>query len=284
MLTPFQAFYIALKLNSLNDEDALMPVFSEGNIRVYPYQVAAAVFAMRNPYHKGVILCDEAGMGKSHEAVLIANELWYEGKTKILIAIPNGDLLMQWAEMIDAMYGIPYIAINNSECIVHNWADFDGIVLATNDYIVQNISEFDKVNWDTVIFEEANVLSSVYQDENTFRGTAGSKQAKILKEFSKDIFKILLTGTPIEKNIMDLYGLIYFIDEDLLPDSDTYMKRYLRRPENYPELAEKVSKYCFRTLKSQAKRYAKIPERRQSPLNMKVRKMKRSYITLSICI
>lgn len=221
---------------------------------------------MRNPYHKGVILCDEAGMGKSHEAMLIANELWYEGKTKILIAIPNGDLLMQWAEMIDAMYGIPYIAINNSECIVHNWADFDGIVLATNDYIVQKISEFDKVNWDTVIFEEANVLSSVYQDENTFRGTAGSKQAKILKEFSKDIFKILLTGTPIEKNIMDLYGLIYFIEEDLLPDSDTYMKRYLRRPENYPELAEKVSKYCFRTLRSQAKRYAKIPERRHITL------------------
>lgn len=261
MLTPFQAFYIALKLNSLNDEDALMPVFSEGNIRVYPYQVAAAVFAMRNPYHKGVILCDEAGMGKSHEAMLIANELWYEGKTKILIAIPNGDLLMQWAEMIEDKYSIPYCIAQNS-----NIADFDGIVLATNDYIVQNIFEFDKTNWDTVIFEEANVLSSVYQDENAFRGTAGSKQAKILKEFSKDIFKILLTGTPIEKNIMDLYGLIYFIDEDLLPDSDTYMKRYLRRPENYPELAEKVSKYCFRTLRSQAKRYAKIPERRHITL------------------
>ena len=261
MLTPFQAFYIALKLNSLNDEDALMPVFSEENIRVYPYQVAAAVFAMRNPYHKGVILCDEAGMGKSHEAMLIANELWYEGKTKILIAIPNGDLLMQWAEMIEDKYSIPYCIAQNSDI-----TDFDGIVLATNDYIVQNISEFDKVNWDTVIFEEANVLSSVYQDENIFRGTAGSKQAKILKEFSKDIFKILLTGTPIEKNIMDLYGLIYFIDEDLLPDSDTYMKRYLRRPENYPELAEKVSKYCFRTLRSQAKRYAKIPERRHITL------------------
>ena len=261
MLTPFQAFYIALKLNSLNDEDALMPVFSEGNIRVYPYQVAAAIFAMRNPYHKGVILCDEAGMGKSHEAMLIANELWYEGKTKILIAIPNGDLLMQWAEMIEDKYSIPYCIAQNGDV-----TDFDGIVLATNDYIVQNISEFDKVNWDIVIFEEANVLSSVYQDENTFRGTAGSKQAKILKEFSKDIFKILLTGTPIEKNIMDLYGLIYFIDEDLLPDADTYMKRYLRRPENYPELAEKVSKYCFRTLRSQAKRYAKIPERRHITL------------------
>ena len=84
MLTPFQAFYIALKLNSLNDEDALMPVFSEGNIMVYPYQVAAAIFAMRNPYHKGVILCDEAGMGKSHEAMPIANDYGTRAKRKYL--------------------------------------------------------------------------------------------------------------------------------------------------------------------------------------------------------
>lgn len=254
--TPFHANYAALKLNSLQDEDKLLPVFSEGKINVYPYQVAAALFAMRNPYQKGVILCDEAGMGKSHEAMLIISELWYEGKTKILIAIPNPDLLMQWAEMIDEKYSLPFcIAADNKSF------DYDGIVLTTYDYLTQNIEEADKVNWDTIVFEEANALSSVYQDENTFMGTAGSKQAKLLKEFSKDTFKILLTGTPIEKNIMDLYGLIYFIDDELLPDPDTYMKRYLRKPENYPELAEKVSRYCFRTLRSQAKQYAKIPER-----------------------
>lgn len=261
MQTPFHAYYTAQKLNSLQDEDRLLPVYSDGNIKVYPYQVAAALFAMRNPYQKGVILCDEAGMGKSHEAMLAASEMWYEGKTKILIAIPHFNLLMQWAEMLDEKYSVPYCVAQNESI-----SDFDGIVLVTNDYLVQNISEFDKINWDAVIFEEANVLSSVYQDENTFRKAKGSKQAKILKEFSKNVFKILLTGTPIEKNIMDLYGLIYFIDEDLLPEPEEYMKRYLRRPENYPELAEKVSKYCFRTLRSQAKRYAKIPERRHITL------------------
>ncbi len=256
MQTPFHAYYTALKLNSLQDGDKLLPVFSEGNINVYPYQVAAALFAMRNPYQKGVILCDEAGMGKSHEAMLVISEMWYEGKAKILIAIPNPDLLMQWAEMISEKYSIPFCAASDIKTF-----DYDGIVLATYDYLTQNIEEADKINWDIIVFEEANALSSVYQDENTFIGTSGSKQAKLLKEFSKDTFKILLTGTPIEKNIMDLYGLIYFIDDELLPDPDTYMKRYLRKPENYTELAQKVSKYCFRTLRSQAKQYAKIPER-----------------------
>lgn len=259
--TPFHAYYTAMKLNMLQDEDTYLPVFAEGKIDVYPYQVAAALFAVRNPYQKGVILCDEAGMGKSHEAMLIISQSWYEGKNNILVAIPNPDLLVQWAEMISEKYSVPYIVMNNAECRMHNLNECDGIVLATNDFIVQNIEEFDKINWDIVVFEEANALSSVYQDENTFMGASGSKQAKLLKEFSKNTFKILLTGTPIEKNIMDLYGLIYFIDEELLPDPDTYMKRYLRKPENYVELAGKVSKYCFRTLRSQAKQYAKIPER-----------------------
>ena len=259
--TPFHAYYTAMKLNMLQDEDTYLPVFAEGKIDVYPYQVAAALFAVRNPYQKGVILCDEAGMGKSHEAMLIISQSWYEGKNNILVAIPNPDLLVQWAEMISEKYSIPYIVMNNAECIMQKLTEFDGIVLTTNECITQNVEAFDKINWDIVVFEEANALSSVYQDENTFMGASGSKQAKLLKKFSKNTFKILLTGTPIEKNIMDLYGLIYFIDEELLPDPDTYMKRYLRKPENYVELAGKVSKYCFRTLRSQAKQYAKIPER-----------------------
>ena len=254
--TPFHAYYTAMKLNMLQDEDALLPVFAEGNITVYPYQVAAARFAVRNPYQKGVILCDEAGMGKSYEAMLVISQSWYEGKNNILIAIPNPDLLVQWTEMIDEKYSIPYHIASEDDVF-----DYDGIILTTYDYLTQNIDNADTINWDVIVFEEANALSSVYQDENTFMGGSGSKQAKILKEFSKNTFKILLTGTPIEKNIMDLYGLIYFIEEELLPDPDTYMKRYLRKPENYPELVGKVSKYCFRTLRSQAKQYAKIPER-----------------------
>lgn len=247
--TPFHAYYTAMKLNMLQDEDTLLPVFAEGNIDVYPYQVVAALFAMRNPYQKGVILCDEAGMGKSHEAMLILSQSWYEGKNNILIAVPNPDLLTQWAEMINQKYSLLFTVATEE-----NLFNGDGLILTTYDYLTQNIDVADKINWDIIVFEEANALSSVYLED-------GGKQAKVLKEFSKDTFKILLTGTPIEKNIMDLYGLIYFIDEDLLPDPDTYMKRYLRKPENYPELAAKVSKYCFRTLRYQAKQYAKIPER-----------------------
>ena len=55
------------------------------------------------------------------------------------------------------------------------------------------------VNWDLTVFEEASARSPVYQEDN--------KQANALKRIAGDSVKLLLTGTPIEKNIMDLYGL-----------------------------------------------------------------------------
>ncbi len=258
--TPFHAYYAARLLENLPQEDKLVPVYASSDIQVYPFQVAAASFAMRSPYQKGVILCDEAGMGKTHEAILVVVQKWLEGINRIFIAVPNADLLMQWIDTLDRCYTVPYVMLTGREDWEQNISDENpnafeqnAVILTTFDFLTDQQAAAKEIKWDLTVFEEANALSSV--------GNQGSSQAKILKDIAEDSFKILLTGTPIEKNIMDLYGLMYFIDETVLPDAETYMKQYLRRPENYPELAERVSKYCFRTLRSQAKQYAKIPER-----------------------
>ncbi len=108
--TPFHAFYTARVLESMADDEKLLPVFASSDIKVYPFQIAAANFALRSPYQKGVIFCDEAGMGKSHEAMLVIVQKWYEGRNRILLAIPNSDLLYQWLEMIEECYIVPYMA------------------------------------------------------------------------------------------------------------------------------------------------------------------------------
>ena len=87
--TPFHAYYTARQLDTLPDADKLLPVFASSDIQAYPFQIAAASFALRSPYQKGVILCDEAGMGKSHEAMLIMAQRGMEGQTKILLCIPT---------------------------------------------------------------------------------------------------------------------------------------------------------------------------------------------------
>ena len=122
------------------------------------------------------------------------------------------DLLHQWTEMLDRFYTVPYVVLTSrKEWQAHSAPDHpnafiqDAIVVTTYDFAADNEEAAKVVNWDLTVFEEANALSPVYQEDN--------KQAKALKRIAGDSFKLLLTGTPIEKNIMDLYGLIWFIDE-----------------------------------------------------------------------
>lgn len=256
--TPFHVYYKARQLEQLSDEEQFIPVYASSDIKIYPFQIAAASFVLRSPYQKGAILCDEAGMGKSHESMLVIIQKWLEGKSRILLVIPNIDLLWQWIDMLESYYTVPYTIITNKKQWQEN-KDYsnafiqDTIVITTYDFLADNEDYAKLVDWDLTVFEEANILSSVYQEDN--------KQAKALKRIANNSFKLLLTGTPIEKNIMDLYGLIYFIDETILPNEKEFLSRYLRKPENYPELSSQVSRYCFRTLRSQAKCYAKVPKR-----------------------
>lgn len=258
--SPFEAYYMARELENLPQEDKLIPVFASSDIKVYPFQIAAASFALRSPYQRGFILCDESGMGKSYEAMMIITQRWYEGKNRLLLAIPNADLLTQWVELIEQYYTIPYVVLMSlQDCqavtdeSTQNPFAGEVLIITTYDFLAEQEAAAADVVWDLIVFEEATALASVYMEDN--------KKAKALKRIAKDACKLLLTGTPIEKNIMDLYGLIYFIDESILPSEQEFLQRYLRRPENYPELTDKVSKYCFRTLRSQAKRYAQIPNR-----------------------
>jgi len=255
-MTPFHAYYQARMLDYLPEQEKLLPVFAASDIVAYPFQIAAASFALRSPWQKGVILCDEAGLGKSHEALLIMAQRYMEGVTRLLLCIPNMDLLAQWLELLDRYYTLPYTVLRERkdfDAADGNAFDHNGIVITTYDLAAVHETEAAAIEWDLVAFEEANALSGAYREE--------SKLPRALRRIAGNAFKLLLTGTPIEKNIMDLYGMIWFIDDAILPDEQEFLARYLRRPENYPDLASRVSKYCFRTLRAQAKQYAKLPER-----------------------
>ena len=172
--TPFHAYYTARILDCLQDDDKFMPAFASSDIKVYPYQVGAALFATRSPYSKGVVLMDESGLGKSTEAMLVVTQKWYEGKTRILIVVPNADLLVQWQKQIETKYSIPNITISNAEQFqsAGNTFDQDAVILTTFDFAAQNSEEVGKIIWDLTVFEEASLLASVHKEDN--------KQARIL--------------------------------------------------------------------------------------------------------
>lgn len=258
MQSPFHAYYTAVKLAGLSGEDRLTAAFASVNIEIFPYQVSAAMFALRSPYLRGCILCDDGSLGKSFEALLIITQRWYEGKRRILIIVPT-PLLRQWIAIINSRFSVPLYAIDNNavwnERIKAGSANpftQDGVVITTYDFAAERAEYISKITWDLTVFDEAHRLRKIYKGDN--------KQSALIREAVARSFKLLLTATPMQNDIMDLYGLIYFIDETALPDADNFYKRYFRKPENNAELASRVSKFCFRTMRAQVATYVKIPE------------------------
>ncbi|CDE59812.1 helicase domain-containing protein [Fusobacterium sp. CAG:439] len=245
----FQSQYSALieakRLEDFSHDKNFLPVYASSTAKILPYQIAAARFALRSDFLKGCILCDEGSLGKTYEALLVAGQKWYEGKENILVVLPP-NLVPQWKRKLDTDFTLPNVFWNNTK----NIPDEDGIVITTYENASKRADKIKERDWDLVIFDEADTLSKPEKEI-----------VKTLKSAVREAYKLLLTPTPITLSIMDIYGLIHFIDESILPDADCFYKRYFRKPENYPELTSWVSQFCFRTLKSQTTEYVNFSRR-----------------------
>lgn len=247
--TEFAAMVEARRLASFRDNDNLVAVYASSKIKVLPYQIAAARFALRSSMLKGCILCDEGSLGKTYEALLVVAQRWYEGKEHILVVIPS-NLTAQWQQKLDEEFTLPVIKWEEYT------ADSKGLCIVTYDDVIREAEKIKSIRWDLAVFDEADFL---FKPDN--------KSVIAIKDAVGDAFKLLLTPTPITMSIMDIYGLIHFIDESVLPDADSFYRRYFRKPENYPELSSWISKFAFRTLKSQASQYVNFTNRLPVVLN-----------------
>lgn len=243
--TKYSAIIEAKRLEDFSDDKNFLPVYASSTAKILPYQIAAAHFALRSDFLKGCVLCDEASLGKTYEALLVAGQKWYEGKENILVVLPQ-NLVTQWIKKLETDFTLPYAFWNNTK----NIPDEDGIVITTYENAARRADKIKEQDWDLVIFDEADTLAKPEKEI-----------VKTLKSAVREAYKLLLTPTPITLSIMDIYGLIHFIDESILPDADWFYKRHFRKPENYPELTGWVSQLCFRTLKSQTTEYVNFSRR-----------------------
>lgn len=249
-MSPFHAMYAARQLTEFAcGADRLIPAYASSDIEVYPYQIAAAMFALRSPYLKGAVLADEGSLGKTYESLLVISQLYFEGRDRILVIVPT-PLLRQWTEILENRFSVAFEVADRETSTMKNPFDSDSVVLTTYEYATLNTELIERVEWNIAVFEEAHRLAK-----------PDNKMTVALKEAVGNAFKLLITATPMQNSIMDLYGLIDFIDTGAFGNADEFYKRYFRKPENYGELTATASRYCFRTLRSQVESYVKIPRR-----------------------
>lgn len=171
------------------------------DIDINPHQVEAFIFALSSLELGGAILADEVGLGKTIEAGLVIKYLLCSGKNKILLIMPS-NLRKQWQVELEEKFDIDSLIVDSS-----NWEDYlakvkskQAVIIVSYHFASKRKAEFGKIAWDFCVFDEAHRLRNVYKN--------GSKMANSLYELTKGIPKILLTATPMQNTLLDIYGLV----------------------------------------------------------------------------
>lgn len=270
MSTAYHSQYFAYELtkqNASNTVGRLSQSLINATVDLNPHQVEAALFAFRAPLERGAILADEVGLGKTIEAGLIISQLWAERKRKILIVVPP-PLRKQWnRELIEKFY-IPSIIMesrNYNELVREGHAfpfeQKDGVVITSYQFARNKSADIKRTQWDLIIVDEAHRLRNVYKKSN--------KISRILRDAMDGFPKILLTATPLQNSLMELYGLVSFIDSRLFGDESTFRKQFgsgTKEMTNYDflDLKDRLRPVCHRTLRRQVTEY--VPYTKRIPL------------------
>ena len=265
MFTNHQEKYLAWELtkrHNSSDEEKLTSVLSEAKVDLNPHQVEAALFAFRSPLSMGAILADEVGLGKTIEAALVISQKWAERKRHILIISP-ATLRKQWNVELEDKFFLPSVILerkNFNQILNDSYSNpfqtTDNIVICSYPFARKQIDHINRVKWDLIVIDEAHSLRNVYKNNKT--GTA-------LKYGLQPFKKILLTATPLQNDIKELYGLISIIDNNYFGSLDGFSSQYnkvaLREDETYIELRNRIQPVVHRTLRSQVQAYVKYTNR-----------------------
>ncbi len=261
-ITDYHAKYFAHELTrrcASDEVDKLAPVLADAQVDLNPHQVEAALFAFQNPLGKGAILADEVGLGKTIEAALLLAQKWAEGKRQLLVILP-ANLRKQWSQELADKFHLPTAILEtrtfNEAIRAGNLNPFaqPAIVLCSFQFARNKAPYITQSGWDLVVVDEAHRLRNVYRATN--------KIAQAIKQAIAPFPKVLLTATPLQNSLLELFGLVSILDEYTFGDLDSFRDRFVRPgDDDFAELKARLRPLCKRTLRKQVLEYVRYTNR-----------------------
>lgn len=245
-----------------NSPERLTQSISNARVDLNPHQVDAAMFAFRSPLSKGAILADEVGLGKTIEAGIVISQRWAERRRRILLIVP-ATLRRQWQAELDEKFFLKSRILETltfnrlSRSGVRNPFDTrDEVVVCSYHFAVSKAEEVKRIGWDLIVMDEAHRLRNVYRTQN--------KMARAIRDATAHAPKLLLTATPLQNSLLELYGLANVVDPHVFGDFDSFRERFAREtasPHAMRELKARLTKLCTRTLRKQVLEYIRFTRR-----------------------
>ena len=219
-------------------------------IRELPHQVDVALRVLRRPMGGRAILADEVGLGKTIEAGIIMKELGVRGMARRVLILAPASLVEQWQAELETKFFEKFDTPTEAE----DWQRTNKAI-ASYQGAVAHAPEILKSRWDLVIVDEAH---------NVKNHTTAVHQ--LLRQVERN-FMLLLTATPIQNNLRELYNLVTLLRPGQLGTWSQFQRDYVkdgdpRRASNPEALREFTSQVMIRTRRSSVADVINLPPRR----------------------
>lgn len=261
-LTPFHAKYYAHELTAKRSSasvDRITTSLFDAHVDLNPHQIEAALFALRSPLSKGVILADEVGLGKTIEAGILLCQYWAEHKKHLLVICP-ASLRRQWSIELEEKFNLPSLILENDiykarlkDKNLSHPLRYEGVMIMSFQFASRLKDEMHQIPWDLVVIDEAHKLRNLYKTDN--------KMGKNIYYALENFKKMLLTATPLQNSLMELYGLASLIDDRIFGSVESFRSRYASGDPPLDELKERMRPFVHRTLRSQVLEYIRYTKR-----------------------
>lgn len=263
------------RLRSPNEIRRFAASQRRGRVDANPHQIDAVAFALERIPEGGCILADEVGLGKTIEAGLITSQLFAEGMARVLLIVPKA-LMGQWQTELRSLFGLEVkIGAPTPDAFTG-----EGIFIVNREFAggikgAPLLSSTDP--FDLAIIDEAHELfagihkrfdkkSGEYQVDNKHAQTA-HRVYNLLYDRNTPV--LLLTATPIQNNLDEIWGLVQYIERNdrLLGDLPTFRERFSlpsTDEDGLPQslafdLRNRLQTVVQRTLRKQAQPFLDTP-------------------------
>lgn len=262
MNTPYHAKYFAAELLRRSASDGIdklsMSLF-DASVDLNPHQIEAALFAFRSPLSKGVLLADEVGLGKTIEAGLVLCQYWAERRRRLIVICP-ASLRKQWSLELEEKFNLPSVILEAKSFRDALKAGHDNpfqqnaIIITSLNFATVKKETLKLIPWDLAVIDEAHKLRNAYRPSN--------RMGQGIRWALEDRKKLLLTATPLQNSLLELYGLSTLIDDFIFGDLQSFREQYTGGDADHDSLKRRLAGFCKRTLRSQVLEYISYTERR----------------------
>lgn len=265
MISAYHAKYYAHELTRRHEADGvdrLSQSLFDASVDLNPHQIDAALFALRNPIQQGVLLADEVGLGKTIEAALVLCQYWAERRRRLLVISP-ASLRKQWAQELLEKFALRATVLDavslrklKAGTALSTLEGLAGrqVVIVSYPFAAKLEAEMRAIPWDLVVIDEAHKLRNAHR--------ANNRTGQALRRAFDGRKKLLLTATPLQNSLMELYGLSTLLDEHLFGDEDAFRKQFMSVGASLASLRDRLQSFAKRTLRKQVLEYVRYTERK----------------------